>query len=153
MTSINKFFRLISESSVFTKISMISCLVGIFSAAYIWYEFQGTQNLICPISNCAEILTSPTSIILGVHMSVYGTFFFILAAILLFQKLIIRNKVIDYMILGLASFGLAYTCMLRLVEIFIVHAWCIWCWITFAATIGLFFASLQEVKRIIKSER
>jgi uncharacterized membrane protein len=140
--------ELITKQSIYTKLALLFVILGGLFSAYLWYGFQGSQGVVCPISDCAEVLTSPTSLILGVHMSVYGFFFFGLAFIFIVQKILTENKVIDYMLVGLASFGLAFTLMLRLVELFVTHSWCIWCWMVFGATIGLFITTLLETKRI-----
>jgi uncharacterized membrane protein len=132
------------------KLSIIFSIVGILVSSYLWYEFIGPKSVVCPINNfganCAEVMSSPSSIILGVHMSVYGFFFFGLALLFLFQKLLLKSKVIDYMLVSLATVGFAFTMMLRIVELVVVKSWCPWCWLVFAATIGLFITSLLDAK-------
>lgn len=141
----NLFVESIKSSKAY-KLSIFFILFGLFCSGYMWFQYQGSKDLLCPISDCAEVMTSPTSLILGVHLSVYGFFFWGVAIIFAFQKLIFKNIQQEFIILFYSIFGFVFTLSLRFVELFIVHSWCIWCWMTFAAAIGYFIVSIIEVR-------
>jgi uncharacterized membrane protein len=152
MSPIKGLYNEFMRASVQTKLSVLFSVIGLLISAYLWYEFVGPKSVVCPINafnaNCSEVLDSPNSLIFGVHMSVYGVGFFCLALIFLLQKLIIKHKAIDYMLVTLSCFGLAFTMMLRIVELVVIGSWCPWCWLVFAATIGLFIVAFKEAMRV-----
>lgn len=119
------------------------------AAAYIHYQLLAdpTYQSVCDVSatvNCTEVYTSRFGSFGGISVSVFGTIFFALAALLASVSLrasdTVRQSVSEYLFAG-STVSLAAVFYLGYASFVILNRVCILCLVTYAAVAGLFLVS------------
>jgi uncharacterized membrane protein len=115
-----------------TYLIPILCLLGIAVALYLSFvEITATTAACGPVGDCNAVQRSPYAHILGIiPMGLFGVFghVCILSAWLWHAR---RNDLLAaYMplaIFGMTVFGVVFSMYLTYLEIFVIHAVCLWC--------------------------
>jgi uncharacterized membrane protein len=136
------------------QILALLAVVGICIALYLTlYKFGVIGVLSCSIGSCETVNTSKWSMLLGLPVAAWG-----LAAYVALLVLAIvggtessENSVsIAQMLVALAGFSVLFSAWLTYLELFVIHAICIWC-VTSAALwvviLGVCVADLRTVSR------
>lgn len=113
-------------------LTLILCLLGMAVALYLSYiEITATKAACGPVGDCNAVQSSPYARIFGViPMGLFGLFGYIgiIAAWIWHER---RNDLVAaYMplaILGMTIFGVVFSMYLTYLEIFVIHAVCLWC--------------------------
>lgn len=83
--------------NVLKWVSWCLSFMGLLDSAYLTLVHYTTPAILaCPensVINCAQVVTSPQSVILGIPIAVYGLLFFIFLSIITLPKL--RNKLTE----------------------------------------------------------
>lgn len=119
-------------------ILLILSILGMALSAYLWY-YQTNPDLSIPCTNdgCGHILSSPYSFIFKIPMSVYGFFFYAYLATILLQRYFIKDKFLELLLKLSLLVGLIFSIYLRILEFFVIHSICAWCWISFMIVLAL----------------
>lgn len=124
-------------------VTLLLSLIGLGVSIYLTYEhYTGNKNLICSATstiNCLKVTTSPQSVVLGIPVAVFGLAFFV-AMVGLNSPWAWRPQL---RLVQLARFagvilGMAAVLYLVFVELFQVHAICLWCTAVHGLTFVLF---------------
>ncbi len=110
---------------------VILSVIGMLLSVYLWnVQLQG-EGLSIPCTTdggCELVLTSKWSKIFGVPMSVFGFFYYAFMALLTFQMVFIKNKLIEKLTLLGIVWGIVFSVYLRYLEFVKIGTHCIWCW-------------------------
>jgi uncharacterized membrane protein len=114
-------------------------------------HFTTSPVLACPATaavNCQKVLTSPSAVVLGVPVAVYGLVFFA-AMVALTLPYAWRNQRLRTARLAVSLVGVATVIYLIGVELFTVGSICLWCTAVHVITIALFamFAFAMALER------
>ena len=107
---------------------IIIAIIGMALSAYLWWYQVTDQFIPCTGSGCDDVLKSPYGKLFGVPMSVFGVFYYAVIFLLAFQKLFIKDKILNWLMLATILWGILFSVYLRYLEFFVIGNICIWCW-------------------------
>lgn len=123
-------------------------LIGLGAMIYLPLELSNTVTNSCNINgylNCGTVANSNYSSYLGIHLYVYGWFFFSLTLVLSLTYYFIKKekikKPIFYSIFVLSVLGTIAAVYLIYTEVFQIGAICLMCTIAHASIFGLLICS------------
>lgn len=124
--------RSLSERAQLERAPVIVPLIaaGLLVAGYLSYLHLSTSSAICPVGDCDAVQHSAYANLLGVPVAYLG---FLSYAALLGLWLWSRTRSGDLarlasvLFVGLAAFGTAFSAYLTTLELFVIHAVCMWC--------------------------
>lgn len=132
-------------------VSVLS-LIGFFVALYLWAHNAGlTGPIVCGIGDCATVQSSQYARIGGVPVSAIGvagyTALFVLSLLGL-QPKHRDSRGLAMLLLGGATFGVAFSAYLTYLEAQVIQAWCQYCVASAIIITLIFFATLPELGRL-----
>lgn len=127
---------------------LLLSLAGIGVSAYLlYYHWSPAEALCAGGKGCAEVDASPYSEVLGVPVSLLGLLMYAgLAGLSLLSRTGWRGQA-SLGIFGLSLVGVLYSAYLAYLEIFVIHAICLWCTASAVIVAAIFGLSLGPVLR------
>jgi uncharacterized membrane protein len=130
----------------------ILALIGVFVATYLTlFKLGYIGELSCSIGSCEEVNTSRWSILLGQPVAAWGVAFYIaVLAIALagIQDRLATARGISLLLVAVSGSGVLVSAYLTYLELFVIHAICIWC-VTSASIVTLIFiASVLDLRSL-----
>jgi uncharacterized membrane protein len=135
------------------RIIFILAIVGILIAVYVTQSFVRKVGIVCATSGCELVRKNPASYIYGIPVPAVGLVGYSIIAILAFLRTTIsdlpagkaglRSKLLLKGILGMTTFGVAFTTWFTYIELFVIKGICMWCAIS---TINMFILFGLAVK-------
>jgi uncharacterized membrane protein len=148
-------------------------LGGLAVSVYLTVEHAtAARTLACPetgVVNCATVLSSPQSVVLGIPVAVLGLAYFVVMAVLTTPPMWRRDgppgrsqdgppvwrrwapgsrgggPLLDRVRVGLAAVGVLSVLYLVFVELFVVDAICLWCTVVHILTVALFAVLVMDL--------
>ena len=119
------------RSRIIAALVALLSLAGIGVAGYLTYVHWFHKPIVCAgLHSCAEVALSPYAWIAGIPVAFLGLLGYVaLLAIALFW-LVVRDRFDIWPLLaiwGMSLGGVAYSAYLTYVELYVIHAVCIWC--------------------------
>lgn len=115
-------------------------LVGAFVALYLTlFKLGYIGQLSCSIGSCEQVNTSRWSMLAGRPVAAWGVAFYLVVfavALAGVQPRWAASRAIGRALAGLTTVGVAVSAYLTYLELFVIHAICIWC-LTSAAIVTL----------------
>jgi uncharacterized membrane protein len=130
----------------------VLALMGLSIGIYLTSVAMTHSEIMCgPIGDCMSVQTSPHAKLFGLPMSLWGIVFYLSILLLwLLQRFHAghRGKRSSLALLMLSVFGVMFSIYLTNLELFVIHAVCVWC-LTSAVLATLIMLSVtHEVKAI-----
>jgi uncharacterized membrane protein len=127
-------------------------LIGVFVATYLTlFKLGYIGELSCSIGSCEEVNTSRWSILLGQPVAAWGIAFYgavFAIALAGVQERLAMSRGISLLLVAASGSGLLVSAYLTYLELFVIHAICIWC-ITSATIVTLIFiASVLDLRSL-----
>ena len=129
-------------------------LVGFLDASYLTFEhYRGTIPPCSIVSGCETVLTSSYSVVVGIPLALLGALFYfsLLMLVLIyvdsakrFPLLLIRYQVI---------IGFLVSCGLVYVQLFVLHAICLYCMVSVFSSSMLFILGFPLSHYLAKGEQ
>jgi uncharacterized membrane protein len=136
------------------QILALLAVVGICIALYLTlYKFGVIGVLSCSIGSCETVNTSKWSMLLGLPIAAWGLGAYaalLVLAIVGGAESRDESVPIAKMLVALAGFSVLFSAWLTYLELFVIHAICIWCVTSAAlwvAILGVCLADLRAVSR------
>lgn len=124
-------------------------LVGALVALYLTlYKFGVIGVLSCSIGSCESVNTSQWALFMGLPVAAWGlgTYLVILALALTgLQGVATRQTA--WATTAIASWGVLFSGWLTYLELFVIHAICMWCVISATVMLFLFLTSVVDLRR------
>lgn len=124
----------------------IAAFIGLLDSIYLTYVKLSHTPIYCTpgLGDCATVNSSRWSEIWGIPIAVFGllTFLVILLLTFLGKRVKFTRLYADYMIFGIALFGLLFSIYLTYLEAFVIRAFCQWCILSAISVLVIFIASL-----------
>lgn len=111
--------------------------IGLLLSAYLWYLHVQSQLPYCPTGGCSVALTSPWAYFLGFPVAAWGAVFYVSIFSNAVMRLLDNRKLWNITMMLLLAVGFFFTFYLRVVEIAILHDFCIWCWGSVLILLGI----------------
>jgi uncharacterized membrane protein len=111
-------------------IALLAVVGGCISVYLTLYKLGKIGALSCSIGSCETVNTSKWSFFLGVPVAEWGLgFYVVLLAIAIAgtQPRLEDSRAVSATLLALATAGVLFSAYLTSLELFVIHAICIWC--------------------------
>ncbi|HEY8743869.1 MAG TPA: vitamin K epoxide reductase family protein [Chloroflexota bacterium] len=119
-------------------VALLCSLAGLAVAFYLSaVHLSSTVPLYCAengVINCAQVTTSPSSIVLGVPVAYYGVIWFGVMTLLL----VLRHRAVPLGRLVWVAGGVAGVLYLLYSELFVIGAICLWCSLVHLLILAIF---------------
>jgi uncharacterized membrane protein len=129
--------------------TMVALAVGgIAISAYLTFvKLSGGQPYCGPIVGCETVNTSPYSVAFGVPVALFGlaASSVLLGAVAWWWRTSDRRALAAAYVIGLAS--LPFLAYLTYLELFVIHAVCVWCVAYAIAVVGGWLVAWREISR------
>jgi uncharacterized membrane protein len=127
-------------------------LVGILIALYLTlYKIGIIGNLSCTIGSCETVNTSRWATLLGVPVAAWG----LAAYVALFALSLVGTSdryagspAISWLLVGIAGWSVLFSAWLTYLELFVIHAICIWCVTSAVLLVAIFGVSLLDLRGV-----
>lgn len=134
-------------SKAFLITMFLAALVGFADASFITAKHaQGTIPP-CGIEGCETVLTSRYAQAAGIPVSVVGMLFYGTVLVGLIAYLDVGDRRILHGIAWLACAGFLATLFFVAIQLFVLHAVCLYCMVSALASTTLFVLSVRYMKR------
>ena len=121
---------------------------GIFISLYLTlYKLGIIGNLSCSVGSCETVNTSRWAMLLGLPVAVWGLGFYLATFALAFVGLRGRWAAHRGVSLGLAAltgWGVLFSAYLTWLELFVIHAICMWCVVSAILVVVMFVLALLD---------
>lgn len=135
---------------------LVFSLVGVLDSVYLSYEhFSGSipPCTIGALSDCGQVLRSSYAVVFGIPLAVIGIIQYFLLSYALIYVLLLNKNSLKYLILIQAKIGLLASIYFVYLQLFILHAICLYCMLSALTSLLIFlFAGVtfkRERKRIV----
>jgi uncharacterized membrane protein len=119
---------------------------GLLVSGYLSYLHLSSSDAICPVGNCDAVQHSAWAQLFGMPIAYYGVLAYgaFLGAWLLARYASGQGaRLSNASMLGIAMFGTAFSAYLTVLELFVIHAVCMWCLVSAVVmTLGLVAAAV-----------
>jgi uncharacterized membrane protein len=109
----------------------LGALAGVFVALYLTlYKLGYIGTLACAVGSCETVQTSRWAVFLGFPVGGWGVGYYIVVLALGLAGLTPRladSVPLSRVLVGLTTFGLLFSLWLTYLELFVIHAICMWC--------------------------
>jgi uncharacterized membrane protein len=127
-------------------------LAGVFVALYLTlYKFGVVGALTCQIGSCERVNTSRWAVFLGLPVAAWGMgTYIILFALALAGVQGAPSRPIAWALTLLSGWGVAFSAWLTYLELFVIHAICMWCVISAILMALIFIASVVSLRQELR---
>jgi uncharacterized membrane protein len=125
-------------------------LLGVFVATYLTlYKLGYIGSLQCAVGSCETVNTSRWATFIGLPVAAWGLGFYVVAlavALLSTQDRYVDSRKMAVALAVLTGWGTAFSAWLTYLELFVIHAICMWCVISACIVLVMFLVSLAELR-------
>ncbi len=125
-------------------------LVGVFVALYLTlYKFGFIGELSCSVGSCETVQLTRWSTLLGLPVAAWGlaAYVALLALALLgLQPAHDESRAISRVLVALSGWSVLFSGWLTYLELFVIHAICMWCVVSAVIMALIFVASLADLR-------
>lgn len=125
-------------------------LVGVFVSTYLTlYKLGYIGTLNCAIGSCETVNTSRWATFFGMPVAAWGLGFYLVALTVAFMSVQERYADSRKMAVALAvltGWGTVFSGWLTYLELFVIHAICIWCVTSACIVLLMFLVSLADLR-------
>ena len=137
------------------QILALLAVVGICIALYLTlYKFGVIGVLSCSIGSCETVNTSKWSMLLGLPIAAWGLMAYaalLVLAIVGGAESREESVPIAKMLVALAGFSVLFSAWLTYLELFVIHAICIWCVTSAALWVVIFGVCLADLRAVSRA--
>jgi uncharacterized membrane protein len=109
----------------------LGALAGVFVALYLTlYKLGYIGTLACAVGSCETVQTSKWAVFLGFPVGGWGVGYYLVVLAIALAGLTPRlaeSLTLSRVLVGLTTFGLLFSLWLTYLELFVIHAICMWC--------------------------
>lgn len=109
----------------------LMAMAGVAIATYLTlYKTGAIGELACSVGSCETVNTSRWSVLFGFPVAAWGLGFYVLVlavTLLGVQERWSESLGVSRLLVGLTSWGVLFSGWLTYLELFVIHAICIWC--------------------------
>lgn len=123
-------------------------LAGIFLSTYLaLYKLGYIGALSCSVGSCETVNLSRWATFFGLPVAVWGVGFYLSVFTVAFAGTVDRfskSAWVSHALLGLTAWGVLFSSWLTYLELFVIHAICMWCVVSAILVVVLFVLSIAE---------
>lgn len=131
-------------------------LAGVFVALYLTlYKTGVIGQLSCSVGSCEKVNTSEWSLLLGQPVALWGLGFYVatfVVAVAGLQERLLDSRPVALLLAAMAGSGVLFSAWLTYLELFVIHAICMWCVISAIIVTLIFVAALLDLREVRGAE-
>ncbi|MFH1284940.1 MAG: vitamin K epoxide reductase family protein [Candidatus Peregrinibacteria bacterium] len=132
----------------------ITAFAGLLDATYLTVAQISGSELNCTIfEGCNEVARSKYSEIFGIPVALFGALFYLTMLILSLLYYDTRSRAVLSIIPPIAAAGFLFTLYLVYLQLFVIHAVCIYCMFSALTTTTLFVLSISLLRSFLLSRQ
>ncbi|HET7458314.1 MAG TPA: vitamin K epoxide reductase family protein [Gemmatimonadaceae bacterium] len=128
-------------------------MVGMFVALYLTlYKIGVIGQLTCTVGSCETVNTSQWSTFLGQPVALWGLGFYVttlLVTVTGLQDRFADSRVLSQLLVAMSGFGVLFSAWLTYLELFVIHAICMWCVISAIIVTMIFVTSVMDLREVV----
>jgi uncharacterized membrane protein len=121
----------------------VMALAGLFISLYLTlFKLGIIGELTCSVGSCETVNTSRWATFLGLPVAAWGAGFYVVTLIVALvgvQERYADERWVSLLLTGITGWGVLFSGYLTALELFVIHAICIWC-VTSAVLVAIIFA-------------
>jgi uncharacterized membrane protein len=125
-------------------------LVGILIALYLTlYKVGIVGSLTCSIGSCETVNTSRWAMFLGLPVAAWGLLAYVALFAVAFAGTLppfVGSRLLSWVLVGIAAWSVAFSAWLTYIELFVIHAICIWCVASAMILVAILGLSLFDLR-------
>ena len=129
-------------------------LTGLFVALYLTlYKTGVIGQITCTVGSCETVNTSQWSTLFGLPVAAWGLGFYIVALIVAVAGTTDRwvdERSVSVALVALSGWGVLFSLWLTYLELFVIHAICMWCVISAIIVTLIFVVSVLDLRDYAK---
>lgn len=131
----------------------VLAMIGVFIALYLTlYKMGMIGSLSCSLGSCETVNTSRWARFLGLPVAAWGVFFYldvlVIALVGLQVTSVAKSAVIAWLLVVWTGVGVLFSAWLTYLELFRIHAVCIWCVTSAVIVLAIFALSVLDLREI-----
>ena len=131
-------------------VSAALALIGLFVALYLtMYKTGMIGSISCSIGSCETVNTSQWATLLGLPVAAWGLGFYITALVVAIGGSSDRwadERGPAVVLVALSGWGVLFSAWLTYLELFVIHAICMWCVISAIIVTLIFITSVLDLR-------
>jgi len=135
----------------------LMAMAGVAIAAYLtMYKTGVIGQLVCSVGSCETVNTSKWSTFLGLPVAAWGLGFYLLllgVTLVGVQERWSASLALSRVLLGLTVWGVVFSAWLTYLELFVIHAICVWCVTSAVLVTVMSVVSLLEYREQVAAQR
>jgi uncharacterized membrane protein len=132
------------------QIIAVLALIGLFLALYLTlYKVGVIGQLVCNIGSCETVNASRWAMFLGAPVAAWGACTYLVLLLLSIAGPTApasRALTVSWLLVAVSGWSVAFSAWLTYLELFAIHAVCMWCLTSAAIMIAIFVASLADLR-------
>ena len=137
-------------------LAALVALAGVFVAAYLaMYKLGYIGTLVCAVGSCEVVQTSRWATLLGQPVAVWGIVYYLGVLALTLAGLsgsLAADRRLSQALVGVTATGVLFSLWLTYLELFVIHAICMWCVVSAVLATALFVISMLDLRDWSASE-
>jgi uncharacterized membrane protein len=126
----------------------VLALIGLLVAMYLWlYKLGLIASLSCKIGGCDTVNTSPWAMFLGQPVAFWGVLYYVGAFAAAYASTLERfaeDRRVALLLVALTGWGVLFSAYLTYLELFVIHAICMYCVISAVIVCVMFVLAVME---------
>lgn len=131
-------------------LAALVALAGLFVALYLtMFKMGYIGNLVCTVGSCETVQTSRWATLFGMPVAAWGVAFYlgVLAVSLGGISASLQDRVgVSRLLVGMTAIGVLFSLWLTYLELFVIHAICMWCVISAILSLILLVVCLLDLR-------
>ncbi|MFL5575943.1 MAG: vitamin K epoxide reductase family protein [Gemmatimonadaceae bacterium] len=127
-------------------------LAGVFVSLYLTlYKVGVIGQLSCSVGSCEAVNTSEWSTLLGQPVALWGLGFYVATFAVAVAGLggrFLDSRAVSLLLTAMAGTGVLFSAWLTYLELFVIHAICMWCVISAIIVTLIFALSLLDLREV-----
>jgi len=133
----------------------VLAMVGLFIALYLTlYKMGIIGSLTCSLGSCETVNTSRWARFLGVPVAGWGVFFYLdvlIITLIGIQPPFAATPVVSWLLVLWAAFGALFSAWLTYLELFRIHAICVWCVTSACIVTAILILSVLDLRELSRA--
>lgn len=134
------------------RVVALLALVGCFVASYLaLYKLGYIGQLSCAIGSCERVNTSRWAVFLGAPVALWGVAFYLAVFAVAVIGSLPRysdEPGVSVLLTSVSLAGVLFTAYLTSLELFVIHAFCVWCVVSACVVTAIFVVSALDLREI-----
>ena len=138
-------------------LAALVALAGVFVALYLaMYKLGYIGTLVCQVGSCETVQTSRWATLLGTPVAIWGVGYYVAVLAVSLAGLSARlgdSRRLSRVLVLMALTGVLFSLWLTYLELFVIHAVCMWCVISAMLAVLLLVLAMMDLREVTTAAR